>query len=214
VIDVVLPALDESAAIPHVIETVPEGFRPIVVDNGSTDETARVAAEVGAYVVREPARGFGAACAAGLLAASSEVVCFMDCDGSLDGRDLPLVCEPVARGETDLVIGARQPTSRRAWVVHARLANAVLAQIVQRRAGVRVSDVGPMRAARRLPLLELGIVDRRCGWPLEMVLRAARAGWRIDEVPVAYAPRIGHSKVTGTIGGTARAVFDMARALA
>jgi glycosyltransferase involved in cell wall biosynthesis len=213
VIDVVLPALDEAAALPGLLARMPAGYRPIVVDNGSTDDTAEVARAHGAVVVEEPVRGFGRACFAGLTAATADVVCFMDADGSLDPRHLELVAGPVVEGWTDLVLGARRP-ERRAWPVHARAANWVLATEVRRRTGASMSDLGPMRAGRRLPLLALGIVDRRSGWPLEMVLRAARAGWRIDEVPVPYAPRIGHSKVTGTVRGTVQAVRDMRRVLA
>jgi len=213
VIDVVLPALDEAAALPGLLARMPAGYRPIVVDNGSTDGTADVARAHGAVVVDEPVRGFGRACFAGLTAATADVVCFMDADGSLDPRQLELVAGPVIEGWTDLVVGARRP-ERRAWPVHARAANWVLATEVRRRTGTTMSDLGPMRAARRLPLLALGIADRRSGWPLEMVLRAARAGWRVDEVPVPYAPRIGHSKVTGTVRGTVQAVRDMRRVLA
>lgn len=212
-IDVVLPALNERAALPVVLATMPLGYRPIVVDNGSTDGTARVAAALRVEVVEEPVRGFGAACFAGLRAARSDVVCFMDCDASLDGADLPRVCGPVAEGGADLVLGARCPESRRVWPPHARLANAALARVVSRRTGMPLSDLGPMRAARRTALLDLGITDRRFGWPLEMVLRAARAGWRIEETGVAYRPRVGRSKVTGTLRGTALAVFDMMKAL-
>ena len=212
-IDVVLPSLDEAAALPGLLARMPAGYRPIVVDNGSTDGTAGVARAHGAVVVDEPVRGFGRACFAGLTAATADVVCFMDADGSLDPRQLELVAGPVIEGWTDLVVGARRP-ERRAWPVHARAANWVLATEVRRRTGTTMSDLGPMRAARRLPLLALGIADRRSGWPLEMVLRAARAGWRVDEVPVPYAPRIGHSKVTGTVRGTVQAVRDMRRVLA
>jgi hypothetical protein len=137
----------------------------------------------------------------------------MDADGSLDPRDLPVVAGPVAEGSADLILGARRATTG-AWPAHARLANRVLAHELRRRAGVVLTDLGPMRAAPRVALLELGIADRRFGWPLEMVLRAARAGWRIDEAPVAYRPRVGRSKVTGSVRGTARAVRDMARVLA
>jgi glycosyltransferase involved in cell wall biosynthesis len=214
VIDVVLPALDESRALPHVIATIPAGYRPIIVDNGSTDDTASVAVALGARVVRESVRGFGAACFAGLLAARSEVVAFMDCDASLSGADLPRVCMPVVNDHADLVVGARRPEGRGAWPAHARVANAILAQVVSRATRVRVSDLGPMRAARRAELLGLDIEDRRFGWPLEMVLRAARTGWRVEEVLVTYRPRIGRSKVTGTLRGTARAAVDMGRVLA
>jgi glycosyltransferase involved in cell wall biosynthesis len=213
VVDVILPVLDEAAALPTVLGRVPAGYRPIVVDNGSTDGSAAVARAAGALVVDEPARGFGAACFAGLRASSSEVVCFMDADGSLDPRDLPLVCDPIAETAADLVLAARRAT-RGAWPAHARAANRLLAHELRRRGGVALTDLGPMRAARREALLGLGIADRRFGWPLEMVLRAAGAGWRIDEVPVAYRPRIGRSKVTGSVRGTVRAVRDMARVLA
>jgi glycosyltransferase involved in cell wall biosynthesis len=211
--DVVLPVLDEAGAIPTVLSRLPRGYEPIVVDNGSTDGSANIASNLGARVVIEPARGFGAACFAGLLAATSDVVCFMDCDGSLDPRDLPLVATPVLDGEADLVLGARNATSVGAWPLHARVANRALARLMARRVGGRVHDLGPMRCARRDALLELGVADRRFGWPLEMVVRAAADGWRIVEVSVSYAPRIGRSKVTGTLRGAARAVLDMARVM-
>jgi len=211
--DVVLPVLDERAALPLVIGRMPAGYRPIVVDNGSTDGSADVARALGAIVVTEPRRGFGAACFAGLQAATADVVCFMDCDGSLDPRALPGVAAPVLDGHSDLVLGARRP-ARGAWPWHARAANRLLAFELRRRCGVPLRDLGPMRAARRDALLTLGIEDRRFGWPLEMVLRAARAGWRIDELPVAYAPRAGgRSKVSGSLRGTVRAVRDMAGVL-
>jgi glycosyltransferase involved in cell wall biosynthesis len=209
--DVVLPVLDEAAALPWVLGRMPAGFRPIVVDNGSSDGSAGIARDLGATVVEEPRRGFGAACWAGLLAATDPVVCFMDCDGSLDPRDLPLVCERLAGA--DLVLAARVPQAG-AWPFHARTANRLLTLELRRRSGVRLRDLGPMRAARRAPLLDLGIADRRFGWPLEMVLRAAAAGWRIDEVAVPYRARAGRSKVTGSVRGTLRAVRDMGRVLA
>jgi len=213
--DVVIPVLNEAAALPAVLRTMPAGYRTIVVDNGSTDGSAALAADLGARVVFAPRRGFGAACWAGLWAAdpADGVVCFMDGDGSLDAAHLPAVAEPVLADEADLVLGARRPTSRGAWPVHARVANAVLAFEVGRRTGVVLRDIGPMRAARCAPLRALGIADRRSGWPLEMVLRAIDAGWRVDEVGVAYSPRTGRSKVTGTVMGTVGAVRDMSRVL-
>ncbi len=210
--DVILPALDEAAAIASVLDGLPEGFTPIVVDNGSRDGTAEIARARGAQIVVERHQGFGAACAAGLEAATADVVCFMDCDGSFAGRDLVRVAAPVIDGYADLVLGARDATPG-AWPIHARVANRVLAREIRRRTGVRLRDLGPMRALRREALLALDVSDRRFGWPLEMVLRAAHAGWRIEELPVRYAPRVGRSKVSGTIGGTARAVRDMARVL-
>jgi glycosyltransferase involved in cell wall biosynthesis len=214
VIDVVLPCLDEAEALPWVLERMPPGYRPIVVDNGSADGSAEVAAAHGAVVVREPLRGFGAACHAGLLAATAELVCFMDADASLDPAELPRIAGPVLAGESDLVLGRRIAAERRAWPVHARLGNAVLARRLRRGAGVPLHDLGPMRACRRAPLLALGLADRRFGYPLEMVLRAAAAGWRITESDVRYLPRTGRSKVTGTVRGTLRAIADMRAVLA
>jgi glycosyltransferase involved in cell wall biosynthesis len=206
---VVLPVLNEREALPWVLERMPAGYEPIVVDNGSTDGSGALAAALGALVVTEPEPGFGAACFAGLRAAQVDVVCFMDCDASFDPRELPRVAEPVAGGAADLVLGAR----RGGGSLHGRLANRALALELRRRTGVRLTDLGPMRAARREALLGLGIRDRRFGWPLEMVLRAAAAGWEIREVPVRELPRRGRSKVTGTVRGTLRAVRDMAAVL-
>ena len=211
-IDVVLPVLDEARAIPWVLGRMPAGHRPLVVDNGSRDGSAELAERLGARVVREPRRGFGAACFAGLEASAADVVCFMDCDGSLDPRELPRVAEPVAAGRAELMLGARVAAPG-CWPLHARVANRALALEVRRRGGPRLSDLGPMRAAPREGLLRLGLRDRGFGWPLEMVLRAVAAGWRIGEAPVRYAERSGRSKVTGTLRGTARTVRDMAGAL-
>jgi glycosyltransferase involved in cell wall biosynthesis len=212
--DVILPVLDEAEALPWVLDRMPGGFDPIVADNGSEDGSAQLARRLGARVVVEPRRGFGAACFAGLTAATAAVVCFMDADGSLDPADLPRVALPVLDGEADLVLGARCATAG-AWPLHARVANRVLAAELRRRARLPLTDLGPMRAARRADLLALGIADRRFGWPLEMVLRAAAAGWRVHETDVRYAPRAGgRSKVTGTVRGSARAVRDMAAVLA
>lgn len=210
--DVILPALNEAAAIPWVLSRMPDGHRAIVVDNGSTDRTAALAAKHGATVVAESQQGFGAACWAGLQAATSDIVCFMDCDASLDPLALPLVTAYVEHGDADLVIGARI-ADRGAWPPHARLANKVLAYEVKRRTGLKLDDLGPMRAMRRTALVDLGMTDRRSGWPLEMVLRAVHAGLTVRNVPVEYTERSGRSKVTGTVGGTVRAVKDVSRIL-
>jgi len=213
VVDVILPVLDEAEAIPIVLAAFPSGFAPLVVDNGSTDGSADVARSLGARVVSEPRRGFGAACFAGLSAARSELVCFMDCDGSLDPVQLPLVTEPVASGRLDLCLGTRRAEPG-AWPLHARLANRVLARQLRRRSSMAISDLGPMRCARRQPLCELGLADRAFGWPLEMVLRAAAAGWRVGEAPVSYRSREGgRSKVSGSARGSLRAARDMSRVL-
>ncbi|HEY1318980.1 MAG TPA: glycosyltransferase family 2 protein [Streptosporangiaceae bacterium] len=213
-IDVVLPCLNEAGALPWVLSRMPNGFRPIVADNGSTDESAAIAAAYGARVVPVPQRGFGAACHAGLLAATSDIVCVMDADASFDPGDLPRVADPVQANTADLMLGWRSTQGKHAWPLHARIGNRVLAAELRRRVGVPVRDLGPMRAARREALLALGLQDRRFGYPLEMVVRAAEAGWRIAETAVPYYPREGKSKVTGTVGGTIRTVKDMRRVLA
>ncbi|MEN8654817.1 glycosyltransferase family 2 protein [Streptomyces sp. 21So2-11] len=208
-VDVVLPCLDEAGALPWVLERIPPTWRAIVVDNGSSDGSGTVARALGATVVYQPERGFGAACQAGLLKAEAEFVCFCDCDASLDPGLLPSFVQEVADGKTDLVLGRRRPLARGAWPVHARAGNLALSRMVRRRTGLRLHDLGPMRAARREPLLGLGLTDRRSGYPLQMVVRAADAGWRVSEVDVPYLPRTGKSKVTGTWRGTWHAVHDM-----
>lgn len=210
--EVILPVLDEAEAIPWVLERMPAGYDPLVVDNGSRDGSGALAARLGARVVREPQRGFGAACFAGLRASRARVVCFMDCDGSLDPRELHRVAAPVLAGEAQLVLGARVPRPG-AWPRHVRWANRALVAELRRRTGIALTDLGPMRAAPRTSLLELGVADRRFGWPLEMVVRAGARGWRIEERSVEYRPRTGRSKVTGTVRGTVRTVHDMAMAL-
>jgi glycosyltransferase involved in cell wall biosynthesis len=213
-IDVVLPCLNEAGALPWVLSRMPAGYRPVVADNGSTDGSAAIAASYGALVVHVPQRGFGAACQAGLVAASSDIVCIMDADASFDPGDLPTVAGPVLAAQADLVLGRRSVQGKGAWPLHARIGNRVLAAELRRRIRVPVTDLGPMRAARREALLALPMSDRRFGYPLEMVVRAAQAGWRIAETEVPYYPRTGKSKVTGTVGGTVRTVRDMRRVLA
>jgi glycosyltransferase involved in cell wall biosynthesis len=193
---------------------MPAGYRAIVADNGSVDDSAVIAADYGALVVPVPQRGFGAACHAGLLEASSDIVCVMDADASFDPGDLPSVADPVRLEQADLVLGRRCVQGRGAWPLHARIGNRVLAAQLRRRVGVPLRDLGPMRAARREALLALSMSDRRFGYPLEMVVRAAEAGWRITETDVPYYPRTGKSKVTGTMGGTVKTVRDMRRVLA
>ncbi len=210
--DVVLPALNEAAAVEWVLRRLPVGYHAIVVDNGSTDATADIARLHGAQVISEPTRGFGSACFAGLVAATAEIVCFMDCDASLDPIALPMLVSYIERGEADLMIGARA-ARKGAWPAHARWANRVLAFETRRRTGLDIRDLGPMRAMRREALIDLGLRDRRSGWPLEMVLRAHRAEWTIRDAPIDYRPRAGRSKVTGTVAGTVRAVKDMGRLL-
>ncbi|MFI7063058.1 glycosyltransferase family 2 protein [Kribbella sp. NPDC050124] len=212
-IDLILPCLNEAGALPWVLGRLPAGVRAVVVDNGSTDDSREIASRYGATVVTCEVRGYGAACHAGLEAAESDVVAFMDADASLDPQQLVRVTAPVQTGQADLMLGRRRPVSRGAWPWHLRLANAELSRRIRRRTGVRLSDLGPMRAARRLDLLALDLNDRRSGYPLETVVRAADAGWRIAETDVDYLPRSGRSKVTGTPVGAARAVLDMSKVL-
>ncbi|WP_225828717.1 glycosyltransferase family 2 protein [Streptomyces naphthomycinicus] len=213
-VDVVLPCLDEAEALPWVLARIPAGWRALVVDNGSTDGSAGIARALGATVVHEPRRGFGAACHAGLTAATADIVCFCDCDASLDPALLVPFVRQVLDGEADLVLGRRRARGRGAWPAHARAGNFALARLLRRRTGLRLHDLGPLRAARREQLLGLGLSDRRSGYPLQMVVRAADAGWRIAEHDVPYRPRTGSSKVTGTWRGTWQAVRDMSRVLA
>lgn len=213
VVDVVFPCLNEEKALPWVLGRLPAGYRAIVVDNGSTDRSAEVAREHGAIVVSEPRRGFGAAAHAGLLAATAPIVAFCDADASMDPRDLPRVVDPVVAGTADLVLGRRRPTTRGAWPLHARIANRALAALMRGATKLDLHDLGPMRAANREAMLALDLQDRRSGYPLETLLRGHAAGWRVLEVDAPYSPRIGRSKVTGTIRGTYIAVLDMSRLL-
>jgi glycosyltransferase involved in cell wall biosynthesis len=213
-VTVVLPALDEAAALPAALASFPAGIDLLVVDNGSSDGTAAVAAAAGARVVVEPRRGFGAACWAGVQASPrAEVIAFADADGSFDGADLAAVAGPVLRGQADLVIGSRTTGVREqgAMTAFAAAANRALGLASRLLFGVPLSDLGPFRAIRRDTLLALGVRDRGQGWPLEMVGRAGRAGLRVVEVPVGYRPRAGGtSKVSGSLRGSLRAAAAMA----
>lgn len=208
--EIVLPCLDEAEALPAVLRELPAGWPVLVVDNGSTDGTAQIAAALGARVVIETRRGYGAAVHAGLVAAEADLVAFLDGDGSLDPAVLAGMAERVRAGSADLAVGRRVPVRRGVWPWHARLGNVVIAALLRRR-GVPVHDIAPIRVARREALLDLGVVDRAFGYPLELLLRAGAAGWRIHEVDVAYRPRAGgRSKVSGSVRGTLRAARDMA----
>ncbi|WP_422769635.1 glycosyltransferase family 2 protein [Plantactinospora sp. WMMC1484] len=213
-IDVVLPCLNEAAALPAVLAALPPGYRAVVVDNGSTDGSAEVAAAHGARVVSEPRRGYGAAVHTGLVAAGTDLVCVLDADGSFDPGELPRLAAPVLADRADLAVGRRRPVSAAAWPWHARAGNAVVAALLRRR-GVPVRDISPIRVARRAALLRLGVADRAFGYPLELLLRAAAAGWRIVELETVYAPRAAgtRSKVSGSVRGTLRAARDFAGVL-
>jgi glycosyltransferase involved in cell wall biosynthesis len=213
-VTVVLPALDEATALPAALASFPTGVDLLVVDNGSSDDTAAVASAAGARVVSEPRRGFGAACWAGVRASpQAGVLAFADADGSFDGADLAAVAGPVLGGQADLVVGSRTTGAREpgAMTPFAVAANRTLGLACRVLFGVPLSDLGPFRAIRRDTLLDLGVRDRGQGWPLEMVGRAGRAGLRVVEVPVRYRPRAGGaSKVSGSLPGSLRATAAMA----
>lgn len=212
-VDVVLPCLDEAAALPGVLAGLPQGYRAIVVDNGSRDGSPGVAAAHGAKVVDEPRRGYGAAVHTGLENATADIVCFADADGSLDLAELPRLVAAVLDG-ADLAVGRRVPVSRAAWPWHARAGNAVLSLLLRSR-GLPVRDIAPLRAVRRGELLALGVADRAFGYPLELLVKAQRAGWVVREFDVTYRERAQgtKSKVSGSVRGTLRAVRDFGRVL-
>ena len=212
-IEVILPCLNEADALPWVLDRLPVGYRALVVDNGSTDGSAEIARARGARTVAVEQRGYGSACHAGLAAATAELVVIMDCDGSIDPVDLPAVVRPILTGEADLVVGRRMPRGRGAYPWTLRLANAALAFQLGRRTGLMIMDCGPVRAARRTTLLALQVEDRRSGYPVETLVKAAAAGLHVQQVDVYYLRRRGRSKVTGTPLGAVRAIRDSREAL-
>lgn len=213
--DVVIPCRDEAPALPDLLARIPVGFHPIVVDNGSRDDTAEVARNLGATVVLEPRPGYGAAVHAGLEAATSDFVAVIDGDGSMDPTDLLSLLEEVTAGRADLAVGRRRPSARGVWPWHARAGNAVVLWWLRRRIGMPLHDIAPMRVARREDLLALGIEDRRFGYPVELLQRATAADWRFVERDISYYPRAAgtKSKVSGSVIGTIRAARDFARVL-
>jgi glycosyltransferase involved in cell wall biosynthesis len=211
----VLPCRDEGPALAGLLPRIPESYAVIVVDNGSQDDTAQVARDLGARVVTEDQPGYGAAVHAGLEAATGEYVAFMDGDGSFDPADLAALLDDVREGRADLAVGRRRPTSRGVWPWHARAGNALVVAWLRRRIGMPAHDIAPMRVSRRQALLDLGVRDRAFGYPVELMQRAVGAGWRFSERDVAYHPRAAgtRSKVSGSLVGSARAARDFARVL-
>jgi glycosyltransferase involved in cell wall biosynthesis len=213
-ITVVIPAYDEEAAIGAVVGEVPRPLvrEIIVVDNGSTDRTADVAAAAGARVIREPMRGYGAACLAGALAADDpDILVFLDGDRSDDPAEIPVVLQPLLEGRADLVIGSRILGSAEAGALtpHQRLGNRVVTRILRILYGLRLTDIGPFRVLPAKVLRDLGMEHRTYGWPVEMIVKAAKKGYRIAEVPVRCRKRIGRSKVAGTIRGSLLAGYHL-----
>ncbi|MBS4728674.1 glycosyltransferase family 2 protein [Mycobacterium sp. SM1] len=212
-VTVVLPCLNEAEPLPAVLAAIPAGYQAVVVDNNSTDDTAEVARRHGARVVAEPRPGYGAAVHAGVVAATTPIVAVLDADGSLDAAELPRLVAELDHG-ADLVLGRRRPLPGVRWPWVARLGTTVVSWLLRTRYGLPVHDVAPMRVARREALLSLGVTDRRSGYPLELLLRAAAAGWRVVERDVRYGPRIGGtSKVSGSLRGSVMAILDFWKAM-
>ena len=211
-VTVVLPCLNEAASLPGVLAAMPDGYRPLVVDNNSTDGTAEVARRHGAQVVSEPRPGYGSAVHAGIVAATTPIVAVIDADGSLDPGDLPALVGDL--DGADMAIGRRRAVKGLRWPWHARLGTAAVCWRLRTRYGLPVHDIASMRVTRRDALLGLGVTDRRTGYPVELMVRAAQAGWKVVERDVDYGPRTGgKSKVSGSLRGSVIAGLDFWRAI-
>lgn len=213
-ISVVIPTLNEEQAIGEVVSAVPAErvHEIIVVDNGSTDETANRASSAGARVIRESRRGYGSACLAGAKAAAgTDVIVFLDGDRSDDPEQLQAIAGPVMDNQADLVIGSRIKgvLDKGAMPLHGRLGNRFIVYLLRLFYGVNITDIGSFRAIKAQTLCGLNMEQMTYGWPVEMVVKAARKGLRIQSVPINYRKRIGESKVTGTIRGTILATYYM-----
>ncbi|MFQ5656066.1 MAG: glycosyltransferase [Candidatus Methylomirabilales bacterium] len=213
-IAVVIPALNEEDAIGVVVREVPRDLvsEIVVVDNGSTDRTAEVARAAGARVIREPMRGYGAACLAGAHAAQdADILVFLDGDRSDDPSEMQAVLKPVLDGEADLVIGSRTTdlTEQGAITSHQRLGNRLVTWMLRLLYGLSLSDIGPFRAMRTETLRDLEMEHKTYGWPVEMIVKAAKKGYRVVNIPVSCRKRIGRSKVAGTMKGSLLAGYHL-----
>jgi glycosyltransferase involved in cell wall biosynthesis len=216
-LSVIIPALNEEESLPFVLGELPWSSldQVIVVDNGSQDRTAEVAAAHGALVVHEGQRGYGAACLAGVRAGlEADILIFLDADGSFDAQEIPRLIDPIERGQAELVLGSRLAGRREpgAMPLHGVFGNWLLAMAISRLAGIRISDLGPFRAIKRATLERLRMEERTYGWPSEMIVKAVQHGVPIREVPVSYRRRRGgQSKVSGTWRGTLGATYRILR---
>jgi glycosyltransferase involved in cell wall biosynthesis len=211
-VTVVIPALNEEASIARTLAEIPLDAvdEIIVVDGGSSDGTAALAQAGGARVLLEPRRGYGRACATGVELAQGDVVLFLDADGADDPAHIPSLLAPILAGQADMALGSRLAgrIAPGAMPWHQRFGNRLAAWLVRRLYGLPLTDLSPMRAVRRELLLGLGMQEMTYGWPTEMIVKAARRGWRVVEVPTGYRPRLGgSSKISGTVRGTALATY-------
>lgn len=209
---VIIPTHNEASAISRVLADLPADLvtEVLVVDSNSTDGTPEIAAKMGARVVHEPHRGYGRACLKGLaIADAPDVVVFLDGDYSDRPAELPLLLAPIAEGRADITLGSRLGEQRIVGALpwHAVFGNWLAASLINLLYGVRISDLGPFRAARAEVLRELALEEATYGWAVEMILKGALQGFRIVEVPVSYYPRIGKSKISGTVRGTLGAAW-------
>ena len=210
---IIIPALNEAGNIRQLVNEVRVAAPVdiIVVDNGSIDATAEEAKTAGAHVIREPRRGYGYACAAGVAVVNdSDVVVFMDGDCSFSPSDLPSLLAPIFENRADMVLGSRAlgHIAQGAMPPHQRFGNWLVARLMNRLYGLSITDLGPYRAIRKSLLNELDMQEMTYGWPTEMIVKAARRGARIIEVPVSYHNRrFGKSKVSGTVRGTILATW-------
>ena len=216
-VSVVIPTYNEAQSIGRVLADIPAIVEEVlVVDSDSSDGTAAVAREMGAKVLPEPRRGYGRACLSGLAAANApEVVVFLDGDYSDRPAEMPLLLEPLRRGVADMVIGSRLAGERTPGAMpwHAVLGNRLAARLIALFNGVHLTDLGPFRAVRYDALIALGLKECTYGWPVEMIVKGARRGLRIVEVPVSYHPRIGSSKISGTLRGSVGAAWGILSAI-
>lgn len=212
-VTVVLPCLNEASSLPAVLDAIPPGYQALVVDNNSTDDTADVARAHGAQVVVERTAGYGSAVHAGIVAATSPIVAVLDGDGSLDPRELPALVAELDRG-ADMAVGRRRPVPGLPWPWHARLGTTAVSWRLRTKHGLPVHDIAPLRVAHREATLALGVTDRRSGYPVELLMRAAAAGWRVVERDVTYGARTGgQSKVSGSVRGSFHATVDFLRTI-
>ncbi|MGD8244708.1 MAG: glycosyltransferase family 2 protein [Anaerolineae bacterium] len=217
-VSVVIPALNEEESIGQVLAAITRDWveELIVVDGGSTDDTAAIARAADARIIREAQRGYGRACAAGVAAARGDIVLFLDADGAYDPGQIPALLAPILAGEADMVLGSRLlgELARDAMPWHQQAGNRLAARLIRWLYGVPLTDLSPFRAIRRESLLALGMKEMTYGWPTEMIVKAALRGWRIVEVAVRCRPRSGgRSKISGTVRGTVLAAYHILRTI-